>query len=385
MGKRSKKRPIKKVKQRSAEEAKEVFKLYPGAGMGLRDQSYWHSETRRLAAELGDNARPSQRLQMFAEVGALVRSLGPVEEFFEDMVNRMAQEGIEIAQPWRYEDQDAFREQMHTFHTTGRWAEYGFNVFSLSEDLAATFLLTEPLPVPEDGLALPFPVFVIRIPAGVVPFFVDGKQEWAETIWVHQFTGRHRIHGPTKFIRVSAFNKHAQVWRDRFPANIADAEDESIFNRTEYGDPAYVPEDQLSVRAAVQIVRNLVAWLDSMGGLSKQERPQPPRAGKSKQSRKKAESGVYPRVWLLGKDVKLRPELKRVASELSLGASKKHAPKGWRLRARQIIRGHWKQQPYGPQNSLRKLKRIEPYWRGPEGEAAWAHVYKDEQNGDDGD
>jgi hypothetical protein len=175
------------------------------------------------------------------------------------------------------------------------------------------------------------------------------------------------------------------VWRDRFPPNIADAENESIFNRPEYGDPTYVPEDQLSVKAAVQVVRNFVAWLDSMGGLDKQVRPQPARRGKSKKSQEKADSGVYPRVWLLGKDVKLRTELKRVASEIALGASKKHAPKGWRLRARQVVRGHWKQQPYGPGNSLRKLKRIEPYWRGPEGEAAWAHVYKDEENGGDDD
>lgn len=378
MGKRSKKRGKKRgVRQRTPEEAKKVFEQYPAIDHPSRDQSYWHTENRRLSEDFAGNTRPSQRLQMFAEVGALVRSLGPVENNFEDMVNRMSNEGIEMAQPWRYSDQDAFREQMHTFHMTGRWAQYGYNVFSLSEDLAATFLLTEPLPVPEEGLALPFPVFVIRVPAGVVPFFIDGKQVWAESIWVHQFTGRHRVHGETEFLRVSAFHKQAQVWRDRFPPNFADAEDEVIFNRTEYGDPEYIPEDQLSVKAAVQVVRNFVAWLDSTGGVK--GKSQPVRRGKSKESKRKADSGVYPRVWLLGKEVKLRTELKRCAAEVALGASKRHAPKGWRVRNRAIVRGHWKQQSYGPKHSLRKLKRIEPYWRGPEGEAAWSHIYTDDE------
>ena len=31
-----------------------------------------------------------------------------------------------------------------------------------------------------------------------------------------------------------------------------------------------------------------------------------------------------------------------------------------------LTRGHYKWQPYGPQNSLRKWIHVEPYWRGPE-------------------
>lgn len=31
-----------------------------------------------------------------------------------------------------------------------------------------------------------------------------------------------------------------------------------------------------------------------------------------------------------------------------------------------LVRGHWKYQPHGPKNSLRKLIHVEPYWRGPE-------------------
>ena len=33
---------------------------------------------------------------------------------------------------------------------------------------------------------------------------------------------------------------------------------------------------------------------------------------------------------------------------------------------RLLVRGHWRNQPYGPQSTLRKLIFVEPYWRGPE-------------------
>jgi len=29
-----------------------------------------------------------------------------------------------------------------------------------------------------------------------------------------------------------------------------------------------------------------------------------------------------------------------------------------------LVAGHWKRQAHGPQNSLRRLQHIQPYWRG---------------------
>jgi len=36
------------------------------------------------------------------------------------------------------------------------------------------------------------------------------------------------------------------------------------------------------------------------------------------------------------------------------------------LRVRTRVSGHWRNQPYGPQRSLRRRQWIEPFWRGPE-------------------
>jgi hypothetical protein len=39
---------------------------------------------------------------------------------------------------------------------------------------------------------------------------------------------------------------------------------------------------------------------------------------------------------------------------------------GWTQGVRTLVRGHWRLQPYGPNNSLRKAIWIRPFWRGPE-------------------
>ena len=43
---------------------------------------------------------------------------------------------------------------------------------------------------------------------------------------------------------------------------------------------------------------------------------------------------------------------------------KKGNRKGVSPNVQTLVRGHWKMQPYGPRNSLRKLIHLEPFWRG---------------------
>jgi hypothetical protein len=65
------------------------------------------------------------------------------------------------------------------------------------------------------------------------------------------------------------------------------------------------------------------------------------------------------RTYVLGRDIQLstdlRPELRRYLS------GERSSPS-----VQVLVSGHYKMQPHGPQNSLRKLIWREPYWRGPE-------------------
>ena len=318
----------------------------------------------------------SERLRMVAQLGATVMSWGDVYEdsavWGEGVLKRGA---IPVA-----DDPDTVREHIHITHQAGRWAKFGFNVFELSEDLAASLLLTEPAPLGEnEELHLPFPCFFIRLPPGIIPVFVRGEQFWADGIWCHRFTSFHFTHGAhTGFFRWTVERKGLAVWKDRFPTNLDDPVDQAKFNPTWDGDPPSVPEDDISTSKALRIIKNLCSWLDATGGLEGKAKPEPPRVKKkgSKERRKAVEEGTWPRVWLFGKDVRLRPELRKMATEFALVESKKHAVPGWKVRVQHVVRGHFKNQPHGEGRALRKRKWIEPYWRGPEGAAAWAHIYE---------
>lgn len=318
----------------------------------------------------------SDRLRMMAETGAQIHARFGGSSHFEKWVALLVRTGL--ADPDQFATDNDFREQMHTVHLTSRWAEFGFNVFDLSNDLAAGFVLTEPPPTPEKGLSLPFPTFCIRIPEGIVPVFSFGKQLWADCLWVHTYEGKHITEGHTNFFRYIASRKALMVWRDRFPGNLDAAEDEGFFNNTIVGDPPIQEEDALTASATLRVIKNLVAWLDAVGGLATQAKPEPPRLKRkaSKESRQRASSGAWPHVWFFGKQVKLSNELRKMAAEVSLGGSKDHAVQGWKVRVRHIVRGHWKNQPHGEDRALRKRLWVQPYWRGPEGAAAWAHLYK---------
>src|SRR3990172_5683540 len=115
-----------------------------------------------------DAMRTSERLRMWAQMGAMVRSWGPISEnsahFGDGLLRR------KLVPLNGDEAQETVREYIHALHFTGRWAQYGFNVFDLTPDFAASLLLTDPPPT-EGELKLPFPCFFIKLPEGVVPLF----------------------------------------------------------------------------------------------------------------------------------------------------------------------------------------------------------------------
>jgi hypothetical protein len=163
------------------------------------------------------------------------------------------------------------------------------------------------------------------------------------------------------------------LWRDRDGDNPLDAEYDKEFIRVWDNDPYEVPQDKITLDYSLRIIRNLVAWLDSTGGMAKQThstRPPQPRGTPKDPS--------VPTVWLIGNEVKIPREVVRMAPEIALGRSKHPAP-GWQVRTRFVVRGHWRNQAHGEGRQMRTKKWISPHWRGPEGAAAWSHLYKDKE------
>lgn len=321
----------------------------------------------------------SDRLRLWASKGAMVRTWGPIEEHASHFAARVID--ARKLHPWgrvhAEANWDLTSQAAQSLHLAGRWAQFGFNVFDLSPDLAAAFLLTDPAPI-EGELKLPFPCFFIRLPPGIVPVFVHGQQHWAEGIWCHRFVSYRTKDGASApFFRWTIEWKWVNLWTDRAPTDVEGPSDGPMYNQIWNGDPPHVPEDEISTDRALRIIRNLVSWLDASGGIEGHTKPQPPHVKRNNKDRRHIlETGAWPHVWFFGGNVKLRPELRRLAREFALASSEKHSLPGWQLHVKHAVRGHWKRQAHGEGLALRKRRWIEPYWRGPEGAAAWAHIYE---------
>ena len=174
--------------------------------------------------EAGRTQKPKDALMLAAQLGCAVQQdyravIGQHVPYsmvtFVDEFCEKTEFGRELFSLQRL-DPGGFRELVHTVHKAACWAEQGYSVFELSHSLASAFMLTDPPPVPEGGLSLPFNCFCLRVPPGVVPMFLDGEQYWAQLIWVHMFRSVHVEHGEIDFLRVAVEHKGVKDWRDRF-------------------------------------------------------------------------------------------------------------------------------------------------------------------------
>jgi len=287
---------------------------------------------------------------------------------------QIAQSGLDH---WKRLEEAQANETVHHAYRLAHWFKWGCNVFQLTHGLAAGLLLTDPPPLTLDKWHLPFPAFVLTIPEGTVPMFLGDRQVWTDSIWISSFVGyanREDIGTGTEttFYRIDVCFENLTLWRYRRLESLA-LLDERIEN-VEYavlseGDPPKQDEDSISIGKAVHLIRNFLSWLDSTGGTTRHS-PE----SRSKQKQKGDAVETTPTTWIFGREVKLQPEIRRMATEVALGHTR-GAKEGWKVRMRHVVRGHRKEQPFGAGRAERREIWICPYWRGPEGEAAWAHLY----------
>lgn len=264
-------------------------------------------------------------------------------------------------------------EYGHTLHTAAQWAAYGFNTFNLTHSLAAGLLLTEPVPYKGEPLALPFPTFAIVPPPQLIPVFTHGKQVWADLIWIHSFRSIQKGTDSqyADFFRWSVMAGGLSLWRDRHPTNLLDPQDDTLYNHPEDGDPPPVEEDNITLNSALHLVRNLLVYLDSTGGISTRK----PEYKPPKRATTDGRLSQGPTMWVLGREVKMVRELRDVAGQVALGRSP-HAKPGWKAAYKFVVRGHWKNQVYGPGRSQHKRIWVHPYWKRAESNIAFSHLYK---------
>lgn len=256
-------------------------------------------------------------------------------------------------------------------HWACRWASFGLPVFQLTHGLAAALLLTEPPPFDAENFKLPFDAFAIVLPQNFIPFLDGDKKSWGECVIVHRSLGYvTKADSETDVLEVDIRSRERNIWHRQPVEEFASVEQANAVLNADDSRQQYplVEDDFRTIEVTLRLVRNLVAWVEAHGS----GEPEGKRSTNGNYARD-SKGNVLPTTFVLGREVKLSPELRRVAAEVALG--EKHGGPGWKLRMRYCVRGHWKMQAHGEGHKERKRIFVAPYWKGPEGAAAWAHVF----------
>ena len=73
-------------------------------------------------------------------------------------------------------------------------------------------------------------------------------------------------------------------------------------------------------------------------------------------------------IWVVGSNIKLDAKVIEDARSLVPG-------RGFSIKRRFTVRGHWRNQAHGPKRALRKKLWIQPHWKGPKEAERLSHLY----------
>jgi hypothetical protein len=260
-----------------------------------------------------------------------------------------------------------------------RWALLQYPVFSLSHGLTAKLLLTDCSGIRFDEIKWPFNAFVVQLP-GPEPFIVysddEGKEVTANFVSLHTYT-QAPLKSSTVFDRGSFESViRAQtelcwrfcLWnpinsvtiRKQYPAPKRQEDLQALIFDSEFNELPLLPirqfpVDELANAAMVRLMLNFSLYLDDLRVTEKWNEE---KADNEKHI--KRHEGKVLRKWNVGREIKLSPEIR------ALSHSKAVSDPAWKLRSRFLVRGHWRNQPFGVQKEQRRRQWIEPFWKGPQ-------------------
>lgn len=230
------------------------------------------------------------------------------------------------------------------------WAQDGFNTFEL-DDATVSLLMATDAQGEFRTVHPPFRTQMLIIPRGWIRVNHKGETHDITRFWL-SVADLPADSGFTRRVSVCTnddFSLHA--WRNP----------EDWFN---YESGA--PEDE-SYDTAVELMLRLSAsfslWMATKPGRMYKS------TSKGKKSRKER---ARPTRWYVGK----RSPIPRDFVNTVKGAVGQGSLKGKKLSMQHVVRGHYKKQPCGQGLTERKIVWVEPYWRGPDSEEAWARIYE---------
>lgn len=272
------------------------------------------------------------------------------------------------------------------------WGDIGRPTFVLSHGLAASLLLTDCSGVGVSEVQMPFDAFALKLPHPD-PFLVfdglNGTRDVADTVrvglWLQPLTGADytdlveqteedghmmcRVRPDISLVPVlwvSAQGATCDLQRELPITEDTDAEGLLGVKRGAvdnwFGVHPRTPQDIACSKAMSRLVVNFCLYLSDL-----RVRGEWSPASASVNVKRKPKN--RDRVWRL-RAIKLQPEVIKMAHENGSGDPK------WKLEARFVVRGHWRNQACGPASSERRRQWIRPHWKGPKEGERLARLYE---------
>jgi hypothetical protein len=262
------------------------------------------------------------------------------------------------------------------------WSKYGYSLFDVDESLLAGLLLTAPTDAP--GFPhCPFPSFVIRIPEGFISFpdlartsltepFSPESSSWLTLIHVSHVRNMPVKGGSyTSALKITGFiggATSASMSNLILEGGFENAQKHLEADATWLWEGAQVTDSasDVSNKAMLRVVFNLLTWLESVGGITTQKQADHVLARMRRRSGK-----PLPRRWRLSSDIEISPEIVEAARQSGQGCEG-----GWHVTRRHVVRGHLRNQVCGKGRLERKVRWIAPHWKGPVAGDVLSHVYR---------
>lgn len=259
------------------------------------------------------------------------------------------------------------------------WAAHNYPVFRPSTDMFAGVLLSDPLNMLQDDLKLPFPAFVVELPPEYRDVFMVSHPS---NRWPLEVVGFSEIQNPIRPVRlgggISGFQEARQIptrtsilalgWADakmttpgmpRYGGIYAtlrkqtfddpDGDLATLFTHGARPGALYFHEmDEQALDALMRIGVGMSLYVQAKEEPLVEDRE---RAGKARMP----QSGVTQ--YSLGRSVKLPASILQGGLEYARTGLVKQ-------KVSSFVRGHWRNQAYGPGRSLRRPKWIRPYPKG---------------------
>jgi hypothetical protein len=221
------------------------------------------------------------------------------------------------------------------------WCISGFPVVEPSHRLIASMMCTS---ADAERVAWPWTEFAVRLPVGMVAAQVAGKSAPITSLLVSQFSGG---------VCILGVSDAGAAWTCgvRPFSQLGDGDVEGVAMAS---GPGVEMLDALDERIA-KVVDRLVLGVCNELSSPEWERERTLRKVRHAHATSSAAKCVtQDQTYRLGRPVQVDC---RKAVAAYLAGERRSA-----MTVRWLTRGHWKQQPYGPQSNLRRWQQIEPYW-----------------------